>query len=335
MSHSIVPVSRKTKAALMNHVLRAYKLVAANEPVYAAENYHYLYDHDAARFILLHDKNSSFMSAAQKHFEDLNKAMTYKHTWDPTKLEKDHAMEIQNVIKILVDTGYLDDVRWAQVTLTSVLHLGYYLNDRRNLWSIPAGLNQLKKYIHWRNWYQEGARMVGKVNWLEATVAQKDFVKNYLFAYATEDGRTPFTELLDLSAEMSGLPETELTWLTRAAGMEIFKLLTGWCNSLGIDKQFSFQTQRVNNPQESIADLYSHEIGYLRAKRSFLKMQAAKGERLFVSDADKVRYTYDFDTGIKRYTYNPNVSEDGSFSAFVDQVASQEEDAGAFDDDRW
>lgn len=60
----------------MNHVLRACILVAANEPVYAAENYDYIHDHDAARLILLHDKNSKFMSAAQKQFEDLNKAMT-------------------------------------------------------------------------------------------------------------------------------------------------------------------------------------------------------------------------------------------------------------------
>ena len=334
MSHPIVLVSRKTKAALMNHVLRAYTLVAANEPVYAAENYDYMYDHDAARFVLLHDKNSNFMSAVQKQFEDLNKAMTYKYTWDGTKLEKDHAMEVQHVIKMLVDTGYLDDVRWAHATLTSVLHLGYYLNDRRNLWSIPAGLNRLKKTIPLRNWYQQGAWMVGKVNYLEAFIAQKNFVKEYLFAYATEDGRTPFTELLDLSAEMSGLPETELTWLTRAAGMEIFNLLTGWCDSLGIDKQFSVRAQKVSNPEESIADLYSHERESLRAKRSFLKLQAAKGERLFVSDADKVRYTYDFDTGTKHYSHN-YLSADGSFSAFVDQVASQEEDADAFDDDRW
>ena len=60
----------------MNHVLRACILVAANEPVYAAENDDYIHDHDAARLILLHDKNSNFMSAAQKQFEDLNKAMT-------------------------------------------------------------------------------------------------------------------------------------------------------------------------------------------------------------------------------------------------------------------
>lgn len=138
MSHSIIQVSRKTKAALMNHVLRAYTLVAANEPVYAAENYEYMYDHDAARFILLHDKNSNFLSAAQKRFDNLNKAMTYKYTWDGTKMEKDHAMEIQHVIKMLVETGYLDDVRWAQATFTSFLHLGYYLNDRRNLWSSRA-----------------------------------------------------------------------------------------------------------------------------------------------------------------------------------------------------
>ena len=132
-----------------------------------------IYDHDAARFIILYNKNTNFVSAAQKQFEDLNKAVTYKYTWDATKLEKDHAMEVQHVIKMLGDTGYHDDVRWAQATLTSVLHLGYYLNDRRNLWSIPAGLNRLKKCIPLRNWYLQGAWMVGKVNYLEATIAQK------------------------------------------------------------------------------------------------------------------------------------------------------------------
>ena len=41
MSHSIILVSRKKKAALMNHIPRAYILVTANEPVYAAEKYDY------------------------------------------------------------------------------------------------------------------------------------------------------------------------------------------------------------------------------------------------------------------------------------------------------
>lgn len=56
-------------------------------------------------------------------------------------------MEVQHVSTMLVETEYLDDVRWAQANLTSALHLGYYLNDRRLLWSIPAGLNRLKKCI--------------------------------------------------------------------------------------------------------------------------------------------------------------------------------------------
>ena len=54
--------------------------------------------------------------------------------------------------------------------------------------------------------------------------------------------------------------------------MEIFNLLTGWCDSLGIDKQFSVRAQRVSNPEASIADLYSHERESWRAKRSLLKM---------------------------------------------------------------
>lgn len=95
-------------------------------------------------------------------------------------------MEVQDVITMLVETGYRDDVRWPQATLTSVLHLGYYHNDRRILWSVPAGLNRLKKRIPLRNWYQQGAWMVGKVNYLEATIAQKDFVREHLLAYSTE-----------------------------------------------------------------------------------------------------------------------------------------------------
>ena len=46
MSHPLVQVGRRTKAALIAHVLRAYKSVTANEPVCAARKYDYLYDHN-------------------------------------------------------------------------------------------------------------------------------------------------------------------------------------------------------------------------------------------------------------------------------------------------
>ena len=106
-----------------------------------------------------------------------------------------------------------------------------------------------------------------------------NFVKGYLSAYVIKDDRTPFTELLDLSAEMSGLLEMELTWFTRAAGKDVFNLLTGWCDFLSIEQLCSIRGQRVIDPQESIADLHRHERESLRAKRRFHKMQAVKGGR--------------------------------------------------------
>ena len=53
MDYPLIQVSRKTKAVLINHVLRVYTLVTANEPVCATKKYDYLYDYDAARFTLL------------------------------------------------------------------------------------------------------------------------------------------------------------------------------------------------------------------------------------------------------------------------------------------
>lgn len=113
-------------------------------------------------------------------------------------------MEVQHVITMLVETGYFDDVRWAQATLTSVLHLGYYLNDRRILWSVPAGLNRLKKRIPLRNWYQQGAWTWVKSITLRVPLRKRTSSENTSWLMQPRDGRTPFTELLDLSAENIG-----------------------------------------------------------------------------------------------------------------------------------
>ncbi|MCJ1481495.1 hypothetical protein MMC06_001654 [Schaereria dolodes] len=108
---------------------------------------------------------------------------------------------------------------------------------------------------------------------------RKEFIKESLFAYTAKDGRTPCTKLLDLSAEMSGLPKTELTWLTKAAGAEIFKLLTVWCESIGVDEQLSGKTHKVNNPEENIADLYGNEKKSLLDKRAISRCKQRKVRR--------------------------------------------------------
>lgn len=54
MSNPIIQFNRKTKAAFMNHVLRAVTLFGPNESIHATENYDYMYNHDAARLVLLH-----------------------------------------------------------------------------------------------------------------------------------------------------------------------------------------------------------------------------------------------------------------------------------------
>lgn len=52
--------------------------------------------------------------------------------------------------------------------------------------------------------------------------------KDYLSAFCTEGGRTPFTDLLSITAGTAGLPNKSMTWLTVRAGKEIIALLNSW-----------------------------------------------------------------------------------------------------------
>ena len=325
MSHG--QVSRRTKATLLKHVLRAYTLAAANEPAYVAKDYDYMYDHDEARFTILGEDNGNFLSVVQKRFEDLQKATEFNYKWNETKFEVDHAMELQHVVRMLALAGHLDDEKWTKTRLTCVLHLGFYLNDQRNLWLIPAAINQTKSRIPLSSWYQNKTGFADKPNATEIAKEQKLFLQEYLFAYATKNGQTPFTELLNLSAEMSGLPETELTWLTKAAGIGIFSLLSGWCDSLGISKQLSVKTKNANNPEKSIADLLGHEKQFLQKKRNNLLVKAEKGEALFASDVDKIRHSV-FDNVTKKFI----IPADDAFSTFQAKAVSKDKDDDAFDD---
>ncbi|KAL6716459.1 hypothetical protein ACLMJK_006026 [Lecanora helva] len=333
----VVAVNRKTKAALINHVLRVYALPEANEPLFVAKEFEkYFYDHSTSRFVLATSPKlevnkeyfKEFMGAAKTRFDDLIAATKYKYTWDATKIEKDHVLEVQHVIKMLVDAGHLDDTKWSTVTLTSIFHLGFYLNDQRNLWNIPSALNQIKKLIPLSCWYRKQTATLKKS---EAVVkAFRDYVKEYLFAYCTRGGKTPFSELLDLSAEMSGLPDTPLTRLTKAAGTELFNLLAGWSKYTGVSEYLAQKTSNVSNPEKNIADLYGNEKDSLLKKRKALTEQAEKGETLFASDVDKVGHAT-FDTVTKKY----KISAEDSFKKAIQDTASIEEDASYFDDDWW
>ena len=333
----VVTANRKTKSSLINHVLRVYTLPPANEPSYVAKEFgHYFYNHDTARFSLdtpptVKDKDKNFMpfmTAAKARFDNLIAATKYKYTWDANKFENDHVVEVQHVIKMLVDGGHLDDTKWTTATLTSVLHLGFYLNDQRNLWKIPKALNQIKKLIPLSCWYRKQTATSDKPK--VVVEAFRDFVKEYLFASSTADGRTPFTELFDLSAEMSGLPDTPLTQLTKAAGTELFNLLSGWSKYTGVSDYLAQKTSNANNPEKNIADLFGNEKSSLLQKRKALTEQAGKGETLFASDVDKVGHAT-FDQVTKKY----KVSVDDSFGYTIKETASLGDGDSEFDDDHW
>lgn len=63
------------------------------------------------------------MTAAQKQFDKSRRGRNLQLAWEGTKFERDHAIKVQHVIKMLVEIAYLDDVRCPKATLTSVCHL--------------------------------------------------------------------------------------------------------------------------------------------------------------------------------------------------------------------
>ena len=222
------------------------------------------------------------------------KPQKYGYKWNVSNNEKDHMIEVQHIIKMLTHAGGITETGWSTLSLATVVHLGYYLNDQRNLWSIPAAFNRAKAYIPLSCWY--GHQHPSYINLKKAgsdwEKLQCRLAREYLFAFCTEEGRTPFTQLVSLAAEMAGLQYNTMTWLTIRAGKELLALLGSWTEQVnGINEaDLTGQVTGIN-----AADLNTTKIVYNIAedgvpigkwaeKRQELRERAEKGLALFASD---------------------------------------------------
>ena len=247
-------VSKKTIASIINHMIRVFHLPEANVPTkVCVVSRDIVYDFMPGT--LTYRIKANFV--ADKPFEDRitalwneiqkTKPKQYGYKWNVSNNEKDHMIEVQHVVKMLTYAKRITETGWSNLSLATVVHLGYYLNDQRNLWSIPKAFNQAKAWIPLSCWY--GHRRPSYINLRDSSTEweklQCRFAKEYLFAFCTEDGQTPFTRLLSLAAEMAGLPYNTMTWLTIRAGEEILALLESWTGQVTGIKEADLKTTKI------------------------------------------------------------------------------------------
>ncbi|KAK0506985.1 hypothetical protein JMJ35_010685 [Cladonia borealis] len=212
------------------------------------------------------------------------KKTQYGYDFIASRIEKDHVLEVQHIVEMLTRARLVHETRWANLPLATIVHLAYYLNDQRNLWSIPKAFNQAKAYIPLYCWYGNHrpsykipSKMTKSVEDWE--ILQYQLAAEYLFAFCTSDGRTPFTQLLSLAAEMASLEENTMTWLTVKAGEEILKMIESWEGQvIGIK----------GGDLRSVKEAYSGNMDRLPKAFTQIKQQASerakKGLAVFATD---------------------------------------------------
>ena len=305
-------VSPKSIASIINHMIRVFILPQANKPeivVKESKDIDYEYidfsykikgnpSTDQAKFVGTKER----LNVRWEAIQTTRKPKKYNYTWDDSNTEKDHIIEVQHVIKMLLSANIITETGWSNIPLATIIHLGYYLNDPRNLWSIPKAYNQAKAYIPLAYWYglehpkRKSHTKLTKPEELPWENLQGDLVKEYLFAFCTVKGKTPFSGLATLAAEMAGLPYNTMTWLTIRAGKEICALLKSWAGTIeGIAKKDLEDLEALYHiDQNPDPERYGN-------KRKDLKLheRADKGLALFARDAAKTATYMSWDIAIQ------------------------------------
>jgi hypothetical protein len=189
------------------------------------------------------------LARSKWHYDKMRKA-GWTENWN-ADFQKDHFVEVQHVIDLLAGSP-LSNGGWADAPYKQLLHLSWYLNDRRNTWNIPASLNIRKGKIQLFQYIQPESRTVAK-GW---EVAQLEFLAEYLFSWvekeaSSENKATPFLQWLDLSSDMAAKPVNDVTPLTRWAGKRIFEELVkaylGWSATSKIPASLKVNEQGLNS----------------------------------------------------------------------------------------
>ena len=296
-------VSKKTIASIINHMIRVFHLPEANVPtkVCVSKNMAYDFTEETLTYGIkanLLANSEPFEPWITVLWKDIQKTKPkgYKYKWDVSNNEKDHMIEVQHVIKMLIYAKRITETGWSTLPLATVVHLGYYLNDQRNLWSIPKAFNQAKAWIPLSCWYgdKRPSYIDPRKSSTEWEKLQCRIAKEYLFAFCTKDGRTPFSQLLSLAAEMAGLQINTMTWLTVRAGEQILALLESWTGQVtGIEKEDLEKTKIVYNLASAVP------IDKWTKKRQLLHERAKKGLALFASDVAHTATTMNWTVAIQ------------------------------------
>ena len=300
-------------ASLINQMLRVFALPHGNEPSFMVTSPKFTYDKSKAVYRTASDPTHhlhliSFEQASKVQFEAIKKAKGYKYTWDSSQIKTSHVIEVQHIIMMVMCAGHLTESNWASLPLTMTVHLAFYLSNRRNLWRIPKGLGLVKSGIPLSCWYGSGRPPyikghIPQANEINAFNLQSNLAKQYLFAYTNQDGQTPFCSLLDLAAEMSGLPFDSMTWVTVLAGKELYHLLESWSGQVdGLDRNNMAQIRALSVQKEALQKqgkiLPEHQRLGLD-KQETLKRHTEKSLMLLTGDVDRTAQCMNDGKGIQ------------------------------------
>ncbi len=215
-------------SSLINGVLRSFDQPDPLAPACVLREVVYHLSNDHELDVSFGSCIQDVSSIVKEHFKTMKK-QTSKAVWNE-ELQKDHFVEVQHVIRLLaMGTGPFAVMEYAQIPLVQYLHLSYYLNDRRNTWTIPASLNRRKGDVLLGIYTGGSWEAIAKST--DTSLAEADFLTDYLFCFtATEDGgttfQTPFMSLISLAMDMALHPENDVTRLTVQMGISLWGLIT-------------------------------------------------------------------------------------------------------------
>ena len=217
-------MSRKEPASLINSTLRIFpqpddgfmpdKVLVQPRYTFTNNNQFYV----TASSPIGNKSSTNPMTRSREHFDKMRKA-GWTTNWNQT-YQKDHFVEVQHVVDILAG-GPLGQGKWLSAPYEQYLHLSWYQNDRRNTWNIPASLNIRKGRILLSQYVNPELR-----NTTNQAIedAQLDYLAEYLFCFS-QNGTTPFLQLIDLCIDMAACGKNEVTELTNYVGKRVFDLL--------------------------------------------------------------------------------------------------------------
>ncbi len=201
---------------------------------------------DDEAFLVQHFRD--IHSLVQAEYTDVEKLMSVpEKEWKST--EDDHFFEVQHICGFLLDSGVLEPDTALNQPVKLYAHLGYYINNQRNVYTIPVGINQMKKKFlsalgnpsadPWFN-REEALTMDYLLSFSTGTTMSLAPIPVGTLPLSQEPSReqiqlllnlhwqTPVALLVDLATDMAALHNIEVARLTRTVGEGMVAALKIW-----------------------------------------------------------------------------------------------------------